>query len=75
MLKADEKVQIQIGKCQHYKGGMYEVLDLARHSESLEELVIYRSLSTGELWARPKAMFYGKVVVDGKEASRFEFIE
>lgn len=64
-----------MGKCRHYKGGMYEVVGLAHHSENLEELVVYRSLSDGEMWARPKAIFYDKVDIDGKEIPRFEFIE
>jgi cyclomaltodextrinase len=75
VLQTDEKAQIKLGKYLHFKGGIYEVIGIARHSENMEELVIYRSLSDGEIWARPKDMFYGKVMIDGKEIPRFEFIE
>ncbi len=65
------------GKYQHYKGKCYEVIGVARDSETLEELVIYRALYDSEefgrnaLWARPKKMFLEKVHVDGKEVPRF----
>lgn len=52
------------GKYRHYKGGEYEVVSVAKHSETLEELVIYKSLSNGELWARPKSLFVG--IADGQ---------
>lgn len=45
---------------QHFKGGVYEVLAEAKHSETEDELVVYRSLETGKTWVRPKAMFFGK---------------
>jgi hypothetical protein len=62
---------VRLGKYQHYKGGLYEVIGLARHSETLEELVIYRSLSDGKLWVRPKTIFLENVRVDGKQIPRF----
>ena len=52
------------GKYRHYKGGEYELISVVKHSETLEELVIYKSLSTGEMWARPKSLFVG--LVDGQ---------
>lgn len=52
------------GRYRHYKGGEYEVVSVAKHSETLEELVIYKSLSSGELWARPKSLFVG--IKDGQ---------
>lgn len=60
------------GRYRHYKGGEYEVVGVARHSETLEPLVIYRPLynQTG-LWARPHAMFFGQVEVDGRRQPRF----
>jgi hypothetical protein len=63
------------GRYRHYKGKEYELLGLARHSETLEELVVYRALY-GEhgLWVRPKAMFLETVEVQGKRMPRFEFI-
>jgi hypothetical protein len=42
---------------QHFKGGLYIVEDIARHSETGEEMVVYRNLKTGELWVRPKDVF------------------
>jgi len=63
------------GRYRHYKGGEYEVLGCARHSETLEPLVVYRPLygDTG-WWVRPHAMFFGTVTVDGVEQPRFERI-
>lgn len=60
------------GIYRHYKGPLYEVLGVARHSETEEPLVVYRALY-GEygLWVRPLAMFTERVVVDGKEQPRF----
>lgn len=60
------------GRYRHYKGNDYEVVGVARHSETLEELVVYRALY-GErgLWVRPRAMFEGTVNVDGREVPRF----
>jgi hypothetical protein len=60
------------GIYRHYKGQRYQVLGTARHSETLEELVVYRALY-GErgLWVRPTAMFAQTVVVDGVPVSRF----
>lgn len=60
------------GRYRHYKGGEYEVLGLARHSETLEPMVVYRPLrdDTG-LWVRPFAMFFELVDVDGRQQQRF----
>ena len=60
------------GRYRHYKGGLYEVVGVARHSETHEPLVVYRPLyGEGALWVRPHAMFVGTVVVDGVEQARF----
>lgn len=60
------------GRYRHYKGREYEVVGVARHSETLEALVVYRPLyGTRELWARPHAMFVETVDVDGVEVPRF----
>ena len=60
------------GRYRHYKGGEYEVLGCARHSETLEPLVVYRPLyNASGLWVRPHAMLFGTVVVDGVEQPRF----
>lgn len=60
------------GRYRHYKGGEYEVIGAARHSETLEPLVVYRPLynATG-LWVRPHAMFFGTLEVDGATVTRF----
>ena len=62
------------GIYKHYKGGVYELVDVARHSETLEKLVIYRNVTTGEYWARPIHMWDEKVNVNGEEVSRFTFV-
>lgn len=67
---------IKLGRYRHYKGGEYEVMGVARHSESLEVLVVYRPLynATG-LWVRPHAMFFGELVVNGQMQARFAPLE
>lgn len=65
---------IETGVYEHYKGQLYEVLGLARHSESLEELVVYKALYQVEgknLWVRPVAMFLEEALVEGKMVPRF----
>ncbi len=65
---------IEPGIYRHYKGQLYEVLGLARHSESLEELVVYKALYQMEgrnLWVRPAAMFFEEVLVEGNTVPRF----
>ena len=63
---------IRPGLYRHYKGLMYEVIDTARHSETLEPMVVYRALY-GEhgLWVRPAAMFSEEVLIDGVMQPRF----
>ena len=64
------------GKYQHYKGQLYELVDVARHSETLEDMVVYRQLY-GEfgLWVRPAAMFFEQIELDGKLMPRFKYID
>lgn len=66
---------MKLGKYRHYKGNNYEVIGVARHSETLEEFVVYKALY-GEwgLWIRPLAMFTEEVTMNGKKISRFNFI-
>lgn len=60
------------GRYRHYKGGEYEVLGVARHSETLEPMVLYRPLyDDSGLWLRPHAMFFGSLLLDGREIQRF----
>jgi cyclomaltodextrinase len=66
---------IQPGKYRHFKGKEYEVIGVAKHSETLQEFVVYRELyGEGLLWIRPMAMFMEKVKVNGVEMPRFEFV-
>ena len=62
-----------LGRYRHYTGGEYEVIGVARHSESNEPMVVYRPLynATG-WWVRPYAMFFESVVIDGVTRLRFE---
>lgn len=66
---------VRTGRYRHYKGNEYIVLGVARHSETQEELVVYRQ-DYGErgLWVRPQAMFQEVVEVDGKQVLRFEYL-
>ena len=67
-VEAEKETELVVGaKYRHFKGNEYELLAVARHSETMEELVIYKSLKSGEVWARPKSMFIGKA----GEVSRF----
>ncbi len=64
--------QIEPGVYRHYKGGVYEVLVVVRHSESLEPMVLYRPLREDVgLWVRPFAMFLEAVEHDGVRQPRF----
>lgn len=68
--------QLEFGKYKHYKGNNYEVIGVANHSETLEELVVYRALyGENGLWVRPLTMFLETVEVDGKKVPRFKFIK
>jgi hypothetical protein len=68
------------GRYQHYKGNFYEVVGIARHSETMAELVVYRALydhpelGHGSLWVRPRAMFVEDVTVDGRRVPRFRYV-
>lgn len=68
-------MDIKPGKYRHFKGNMYEVIGIAKHSETLEEMVVYRALyGDGELWVRPASMWNESVQRDGKTFARFEYI-
>mgnify|MGYP006276518463 CR=1 FL=1 len=63
------------GRYRHYKGHEYTVLGIARHSETLEELVVYRQeYGDHGLWVRPATMFAETVAVDGQMVPRFQFL-
>lgn len=65
---------------EHYKGKRYRVIGVARHTETREEMVVYRALYNSEefgdhaLWVRPKKMFLEEVEVDGKHIPRFRYV-
>ena len=64
------------GIYRHYKGSLYQVLHVANHSETEEELVVYRCLyGEYDVWVRPLAMFTESIEVNGKEVPRFELIK
>lgn len=63
---------------QHFKGGKYRIINVAKHSETLEDLVIYEALYdkvTSKYWARPLADFLGTKNIDGEEVPRFKLIK
>ncbi len=61
--------EITIGKTyRHYKGNVYKIIALGRHSETLEDMVVYQSVETGEVWVRPKAMWNDKISQDAGNA-------
>jgi hypothetical protein len=63
------------GRWRHYKGGLYDVLGVARHSETEEEMVVYVHVADGAMWVRPKAMWEEVVMVDGVKVPRFVRVE
>ena len=67
--------EIKKGRYRHFKGNEYEVIGTAKHSETLEEYVVYKALyGEGGLWIRPQEMWNETVERDGKTYKRFEFI-
>jgi len=70
------KFPIPLGIYRHYKGNKYEVVGFAKHSETLEVMVIYKALY-GECgtWVRPLSMWQNPIELDGKTVMRFELIE
>ena len=68
-------MEIRLGRYRHFKGNEYEVIGVARHSETLEELVVYRALyGEGGLWVRPAAMWSEMVTRGGETFPRFTYI-
>lgn len=64
------------GMYRHYKGYNYEVLGIAKHSETLEELVVYKALyGENQIWVRPCEMFLEDIVWEGIKQPRFKRIE
>ncbi len=66
---------VRAGRYRHYKGQEYSVIGVARHSETEEELVVYRKeYDDHGLWVRPKTMFLETVDVAGKPVPRFQYL-
>lgn len=72
---------IPLGMYRHYKGDLYEVIGIGRHTETNEELVFYRckyytkEFGNNALWARPLAMFLETIEIEGKQVPRFQCIQ
>lgn len=69
---------LRSGRYKHYKGNYYHVIGIAKHSETLEEMVMYEALydnPDGKFWVRPFKMFTETVDVNGTKIPRFEYIE
>ena len=65
----------KLGMYRHYKGNKYELIAIAKHSETLEDMAVYRALyGEGGYWVRPLSMWSETVTVDGKIVLRFEYI-
>ena len=76
-----ESTALKLGKYRHYNGNLYLVTALARHSETLEEMVVYQGLyesvefGRNPVWTRPLKSFLEPVEVDGRIVPRFQFLE
>jgi hypothetical protein len=74
-----EETQLVIGGLyEHYKGKPYKVHGVVRHSETLEELVLYETLydnPSGKMWVRPKPMFLESIELNGQQVPRFRLVE
>ena len=68
-------MELKLGKYRHFKGNEYEVIAIAKHSETLEEMVVYRALyGEGGFWVRPLSMWTETVERDGKTFPRFTYL-
>lgn len=70
-------MNLKVGVHEHYKRGKYRVIGIAKHSETLEDMVVYEALYENEkskLWVRPLSMFLENVEVDGKTIPRFKYL-
>lgn len=68
-------MNIKLGKYRHFKGNEYEVIAIAKHSETLEEMVVYKALyGDGDIWVRPAKMWDETIERDSKTFKRFEYI-
>ena len=68
--------EIKLGKYRHFKGNEYEVIAIAKHSETTEDYVVYKALyGDGGIWVRPEKMWEEEVIFEGKKTKRFVFEE
>jgi hypothetical protein len=73
-------MRIKKGKYKHYKGDIYEIVEVGRDSGTLEEVVVYKGLYNSDkfgnnpIWVRPLKEFIGEIEIDGKKIKRFEFV-
>ena len=70
-------MEIKKGRYRHYKGNEYELLSLAKHSETLEEMVVYKAFyGDGDIWVRPASMWNEEIILaDGSKTKRFVLVE
>ena len=68
-------MEIKKGRYRHFKGRVYDVVGTATNSETLETVIVYRSVEDGTLWVRPDAMWNETVARDGKLMPRFTLLE
>lgn len=69
-------MELKLGKYRHFKGNEYELVGVAKHSETLEPMVVYRALyGDGGLWVRPASMWTETVDREDYHGPRFQFIE
>ena len=72
-----ETPELKLGEYKHYKGGLYNVLGVAKNSETLEDMVIYEALYDNDIskvWVRPVNMFLDKAIVNGMKIPRFKYV-
>lgn len=66
---------IKLGRYRHFKGKEYQLIGIAKDSETLEDMVVYKALyDDGQLWVRPLKMFLEEVEKDGRKIPRFEYL-
>ena len=71
----DFQVEFRLGQYRHFKGNLYDVIGKVRHSETQEQMVLYRALYGEDgLWVRPYQMFFGTIEREGQEFKRFEYV-
>lgn len=75
ILEVGKAMEIKKGRYRHFKGNEYEVVGIAKHSETSEPMVVYKSVvDDSDMWVRPLAMWNETVTRDGKTFKRFEYL-